>query len=126
MARLTHTFVIGALATGCGAGGLDAKGFNPDAGVITSDAGTDRLCFSSNECPVGWTCSEFGQCLPPAPLTDGGAPPPPPEAEQSLGAPVSSLRYVWVAMTDQDKLAKIDGTTLDVAAIPVGHHPQVV
>jgi hypothetical protein len=98
-----------------------------DASVSTSDAQPSGQCFSSNECPVGWTCSEFGQCIPPPPsATDGGAPPPPPEVEQELSAPVSSLRYVWVAMTDQDKLAKIDGATLDVAAIPVGHRPQVV
>jgi hypothetical protein len=127
-ARLTFCFVLAALAPGCGAGKSESSGFTPDSQVISSsDAGADRQCFSSNECPVGWTCSEFGQCLPPPPPgTDGGAPPPPPEIEQDLGAPVSSLRYVWVAMTSEDKLAKIDGETLAVSAIPVGHHPQVV
>src|SRR6185312_8183491 len=68
--------------------------------------------------------SEFGQCIPPPPGTDGGLPPP--EVEQEMSAPVSSLRYVWVAMASEDKLAEIDGATLAVSAIPVGHHPQVV
>ena len=118
--RLVITFAF-ALA-GCGASKADTAGV-PDAGAVSAaDAGAQ--CFSSNECPVGWTCSECGQCLPPPPGTDGGAPPP--EVEQEMTAPVSSLRYVWVAMTSEDKLAEIDGTTLAVGAIAVGHHPQVV
>jgi hypothetical protein len=128
IARPLHAFAfVAALAAGCGAS-TAADGLRPDAGAASAqDASSGgQQCFSSNECPVGWTCSEFGQCLPPPPNPDGGAPPPPPEVEHELGAPASSLRYVWVAMTDQDKLAKIDGTNLSVSAIPVGHHPQVV
>ncbi len=127
IARPSHAFALAAaLTAGCGASNLEggASSASSDAGASSSDAGIQQ-CFSSNECPVGWTCSEFGQCLPPAPGTDGGTPPPP-EVEHEMSAPVSSLRYVWVAMTDEDKLAKIDGTNLSVIAIPVGHHPQVV
>jgi hypothetical protein len=110
------------VVAGCGAGSAsESRSSDAQGGFPSSDAGAQ--CFSSSECPVGWTCSEFGQCVPPPPGTDAGAPA---ETEHELAAPVSSLRFVWVAMTDEDKLAKIDGNALTVAAIPVGHHPQVV
>src|SRR5262245_59645294 len=86
----------------------DDSAFGADA----AGGGTPE-CFSSSECPVGWVCSEFGTCVPPPPPPpDGGPPPPPPEVEYELTEPIASLRFVWVAMTDQDRLAKIDGTNL--------------
>ena len=51
-------------------------------------------------------------------------PPPPPETELDYGAPISSQRYVYVAMTAQDELARIDGATLAVTSTQVGHAPQ--
>jgi hypothetical protein len=126
MLRLTTTVaLVAALATACGAGQADS--YYPDAGASgASDAGTTPQCFSSSECPVGWTCTDFGTCQPPSePPPDGGTVVPP-EIEHEMSAPVSSLRYVWVALTDQDKLAKIDGATLGVETVPVGHHPQVL
>lgn len=112
-------------ASGCGSE-LDG-GASPDAGWWTyPDAGGGTPeCFSSNECPTGWTCSEFGTCMPPPPSGDAGTPLPP-EVEYELSAPVSSLRYIYVAMTDQDALAKIDGNTLAVASLSVGEHPEVL
>lgn len=109
----------------CGAGG-DA-GSSPDGGwgnYVDAGNGTPE-CFSSNECPTGWTCSEFGTCTPPPAGGDAGMPLPP-EAEYELSAPVSSLRYVYVAMTDLDALAKIDGDTLAVASLSVGERPEVL
>jgi DNA-binding beta-propeller fold protein YncE len=115
---------LAAIATlallGCGAD-LDTGGGGsyPDGGTGTHE------CTASNECPTGWTCSEFGVCLPPPEIPgDGGAPPP--EVEYELGAPVSSLRYVYVAMTEQDALARIDGVTLEVSSVHVGERPEVV
>ena len=111
-----------AILAGCGgeagdlAGGDDSAGF-PDAGAGIPE------CFSASECPVGWTCSEFGVCVPPPP-GDGGVPPP--EIEYEFGPPVSSLRFVWVAMTDQDAVAKIDGVSLEVTSIDVGEEPEVL
>ena len=112
---------IAALALlGCGADlDSDGGGSYPDGGTGTHE------CTASNECPTGWTCSEFGVCLPPPEIPgDGGVPPP--EVEYELGAPVSSLRYVYVAMTEQDALARIDGVTLEVSSVHVGERPEVV
>src|SRR5687767_1579499 len=101
------------LVAACGgdagtAGGDDSSDWGADAGDSIPE------CFSASECPVGWTCSEFGYCVPP-PAGDAGVPPPP-EIEYEFGPPVSSLRFVWVAMTDQDAVAKIDGATLEVTS----------
>ena len=90
---------------------VDAGGFAP-------------VCFSSNECPTGYTCNEFGQCVPPSPTMDGGVTPP--ETEYTLGAPISSQRYVYVPMTAENKLARIDGVTLAVTSTAVGQLPRVV
>jgi hypothetical protein len=112
--------IAAAALLGCG-GDLasDGGGSLPDGGTGTHE------CTASNECPTGWTCSEFGVCLPPPEIPgDGGAPPP--EVEYELGAPVSSLRYVYVAMTEQDALARIDGVTLEVSSVHVGERPEVV
>ena len=63
---------VASLAGGCGAG-QDAGGEpspSSDAGVFgVSDAAPARQCFSSNECPTGFVCSEFGFCEAP-PQTD--------------------------------------------------------
>ena len=109
------------LSVGCG-GGNDA-GYGPSS----SDAGAGSLpeCLSSNECPTGWTCTEFGTCVPPAPGTpDGG--PGAVEIESELSPPTHSERYVYVAMSELDALAKIDGTTLSVESIPVGDQPEIL
>ncbi|MGE0869884.1 MAG: YncE family protein [Kofleriaceae bacterium] len=85
-----------------------------DAGVLS--------CLSSNECPTGWSCNDFGQCEPPF-SGDGGVPPV--ETEYQLGQPTSSDRFIYVAMTDQDELVRIDGETLEVRSTPVGESPRV-
>jgi DNA-binding beta-propeller fold protein YncE len=80
-------------------------------------------CLASSECPAGSTCNEFHVCVAMAPPGDGGVPP---ETEIALGAPTSSQRFVYVAMTAQGKLARIDGDTLGVATTPVGAAPREV
>ncbi|MCP4446780.1 MAG: hypothetical protein GY811_15745 [Myxococcales bacterium] len=102
-------------------------GSGEDDGYYASDAGAGSTpeCFSSNECPTGWTCAEFGTCVPPAPgAPDGG--PGGVEVEVELSPPSHSERYVYVAMTELDALAKIDGSTLSVTSIPVGDQPEVL
>src|SRR5262249_43469828 len=79
---------------------------------------------SSNECPTGYTCNDFGHCEAPSPMGDGGVPPA--ETEYDLGAPVTSQRFVYVAMTAENELARIDGNTLAVTATPVGSAPRDV
>lgn len=105
--------LISVVVAGCGVSTLD--GLEPPGG----DSG---VCLSSSECPTGSICNEFGRCeVPP-----GGGGEPPPETELELGAPVSAQRYVYVAMTEQDELARIDGQTLEVTSRAVGEAPRVV
>lgn len=108
----------------CGADNYAGSG--DDDGWSSADAGYGAPeCFSSNECPTGWTCSEFGTCVPPTPEgPDAGAPPP--EVEYELSPPVASRRYVYVAMTELDAIAKIDGRTLSVSSVHVGDQPRVL
>jgi hypothetical protein len=90
-----------------------------------ADAGIGTGCLSSSECPTGQVCNDFGRCETPAPMGDAGTSQPE-EAEYEFGPPISSDRYVYVAMTAQDELARIDGRTLVVRATPVGESPRVV
>src|SRR5262245_19504943 len=115
MRTIAIALVGGASACAGGGGGSsgdDSPGSAQDARP-TLDAATSPECFSSSECPVGWICSEFGTCVPPP---GDASPETPPETEYELTEPHGSRRYVWVAMTDQDRLAKIDAQTLEVVA----------
>jgi DNA-binding beta-propeller fold protein YncE len=94
----------------------------PGAGFADAGAG-ESGCLSSSECPTGWTCNDFHVCVPPAPGSDGGVPA---ETELEVGAPIGAQRFVYVAMTAQNKLARIDGETLAVASLPVGAAPREV
>lgn len=124
--RMRLLIGMSALLAACGSSG-ELSGSLVDGGRA-ADSGTVG-CLSSNECPSGYVCSEFGRCErpPPAP-TDAGTSdaPPPPEKEYEFSEPISSDRYVYVAMTDQDELARIDGTNLTVVATPVGKSPRLV
>jgi len=114
-------------ATACGADNDDAFDA-PPAGDGGGDGDGDRdgdglpPCVSSNECPAGTTCSEFGECVAPG----EGAPEDSPEVEFEFSSPLSSRRYVYVAMPELNALARIDGETLDVASVPVGQRPRVI
>jgi hypothetical protein len=92
-----------------------------------ADAGAGSVgCLSSNECAAGYVCNDFGSCvLPPPPLGDAGTSQPP-EIEYDLGTPISSQRFVYVPMTAQDELVRIDGMTLEVTSTRVGDAPREV
>jgi hypothetical protein len=108
--------------TACGASKDIAGSSFGDAGVASSDAAFH--CLSSNECPTGFVCNEFGMCEQPPPMVgDAGVPP---ETEYTFGKPVSSRRFFYVAMTAQNELARIDGRTLAVTATAVGASPRTV
>jgi hypothetical protein len=123
MLRPTTIWLVAVVLAGCGAEQA-ASDDSPGDDTSWVDAGTGSQCFSSSECQVGWTCSEFGTCVPPSDLDAN--PGPPPEVEYDLTEPHSSRRFVWVAMTDQDRLAKIDATNLEVVSIEVGDRPDVL
>ena len=120
------------LVVAAACGGEGASSYLPDAGGYGTDATLG--CLSSNECPAGTVCNEFGACvLPPGgggggsgSGSDAGMPPPPPEVEIEYGAPTSSDRYIYVPMTAQDELARIDGQTLAVTSTQVGLRPKVL
>jgi len=111
-----------AAATAACAGSVDASdGVGGGDGDGAPGVGS---CQSASECPTGWFCNDFGRCEEPSP--GGGGGPPAPEVEYVLGTPVSSQRYVYVALTEQDELARIDGYTGEVVARPVGDAPRDV
>lgn len=115
--------------TGCGMSAMDGASISDaGAGAPSSDAGGYVGCLSSNECPAGYFCNDFGRCemLAPTGSGDAGMPPPPPEVEYDFGPPISSQRFVYVAMTAEDELARIDGATLGVKSTKVGHAPKIV
>lgn len=120
--------VLGLLAlVGCASEATSDGLYYPDAGAST-DAGTQQPvgCITSNECPAGYICNDFGRCeMPPPPMGDAGTPPPP-EVEIEVGKPLSSQRFVYVPMTDDDELVRIDGSTLEVKSTPVGDQPREV
>jgi hypothetical protein len=113
---------IALLAAACGmdASGAGAPGDDsfPDAG------GMPASCLSSSECPTGYVCTDLHVCQAPGAPGDGGVPAP--ETEIQYAAPVHSQRFVYVAMTAQDELARIDGQTLAVQSRGVGDAPRVV
>ncbi len=117
---------IVALLSACAAsGGSDWDGSAlPDAGAGGGGGGGAVGCQASNECPAGYVCNDFGRCEVPA-SGDAGVPPPT-ETEIELGAPIGSERFVYVAMTEQDELARIDGRTLEVISTKVGEAPREV
>jgi len=114
---------LSASLAGCGEADLDGAPGGDWGGV--GDAGT-LGCVSSNECAPGFYCSEFGQCLPLPGEGPGDAGMPPDEVEYELGEPITSSRYIYVAMTEQDELVRIDGQTLAVRSTQVGESPEVV
>lgn len=120
MNRKNWSLVALLLVAACGSDQANSGGF------AAGDAGTGLPeCFSSNECPTGYTCSEFGNCMPPIQGgPDAGGDPAEIEVERS--APVHSDRFVYVAMSELDSLAKIDGLTLEVSSIAVGDQPKVL
>lgn len=123
MLRSLSRFVPAIFVVSCGAGLEESV----PGGDSFADAGAGiPQCFSSSECPVGFVCSEFGVCVPPPPPPTDAGTEDPPEVEYELSEPISSRRFVWVAMTDQDRLARIDGANLEVVSFEVGDRPEVL
>lgn len=119
-----RTTVAAMLAAGTGCGASTAGDVSTGAPGAGADGGAGATgCLVSSECPTGWTCNDFHVCVAPSPTGDGGTPT---ETEIALGPPISSQRFVYVAMTAQGKLARIDGATLAVSTTPIGPAPREV
>jgi DNA-binding beta-propeller fold protein YncE len=131
---MKRLFVI-LVAAGIAGGGLTACGaMGDDAGYDYNynsnsygDASSTWECYSANDCPVGQYCNEFHRCVWPPVQPDGGAGDGgtyvPPETEYEYGPPASGERYVYVALSDQDSVARIDSETLDILTVNVGDRP---
>src|SRR5215510_3608759 len=116
--RTTVLAMVPAAAVACsGSSASSDFGGSADAGAQAPGEPPPAGCLSSSECPTGWTCNDFHVCMPPSPGSDAGVPA---ETELEVGAPIGAQRYVYVAMTAQNKLARIDGETLAVASTAVG------
>ena len=110
---------VAALLTLLGACECGESLSGPDGGA----AGLE--CVGANDCPLGSYCSEFGRCVESAVLPDDGSAPPP-ENEQEAQRPASGDRFVYVAMTDLDTVARIDSETLDITTVPTGDQPGAI
>lgn len=119
------------------AGGLAGLGLSA-CGKATSDMGPDNNngnttweCYSANDCQPGQYCNEFHRCVWPPVQPDAGVGEDagtfvPPEMEYEYGAPASGARYVYVALSDQDSVARIDSETLDILTVDVGDRPETL
>jgi DNA-binding beta-propeller fold protein YncE len=113
---------VALLISGCASdANFGAGAFRPDLGFVAP------RCFGANDCAPGEVCNEFGVCVaqPPATggATDAGTPPPPPEVVSRREPPASGKRYVYVAISDEDTVARIDSIGLGVSTISVGGDP---
>ncbi len=98
-----------------------------EPGAPSSDAAAYRQCYGANDCPPGSTCNELGSCVPLKASSDAGVFPSeaglPPEVENKSEPPATGKQYLYVAIPQQDTVAKIDSLTLKVRAIKVGSSP---
>jgi DNA-binding beta-propeller fold protein YncE len=95
--------------------------------AASADAGArpSTPCHGANECGPGEECNEFGYCQTIHSTADGGVGEGllPPEVESKTEPPVGGKRFVYVAVPEQDMVAKIDSESLAVRAVTVGKDP---
>ena len=100
----------------------------PARSAGASDAAARPQCLASNECPTGYVCNDFGVCVATAATarrrrhTTAAAR----DRVRVRRADRVASRFVYVAMTEQDSLARIDGRNLEVRSTGVGKAPRVV
>lgn len=97
-----------------GLGGSAGGGFISGAGGGGSATGGGTSgCTATSQCPTGYTCDN-GTCVAPETETDRG-----------LGdaPPVATPRYVFALNPTAASVARIDPTSLQIEAVPVGPGP---
>lgn len=98
----------------------ELRGLEDQANFGPSDAGASAACRAANDCPGGWSCNALGYCqrateAPTAGDTSPGASPtPPPEVELTSEPPAVGRRFVYVALPDEARVARIEASTLTV------------
>lgn len=118
--------VAAPLAPGCGDDSYDPSGNGNQNYNPYQDAGTTWECYSANDCAPGQYCNEFHRCVWPPTQPDGGTEVLPPETEHEFAPPASGARYVYVALSSDDTVARVDSETLDIDSIPVGDRPELL
>jgi DNA-binding beta-propeller fold protein YncE len=118
------------LAAGCGESDSASHG---DREPSPSDASA-AYCHSTNDCPGGTYCNEFGQCVASSRSdetgnvggADGGTSSLPPEIELHTEPPAIGKRLIYAALTEQDTLVVIDSRDLAVRTVAVGEAPTAL
>lgn len=124
LTAISLAWLVSAMSA-CGAGKDGADGEWNSNNQNYPDASTGYECYSANDCQPGQYCNEFHRCVWPPVEPDGGVVDPP-ETEHEFSPPSSGARYVYVALSDADMVARIDSETLDVHTVPVGDRPDLV
>lgn len=96
-----------------GAGGGIISGSGGGTGGAGGSGGGTAGCTTSAQCPASYTC-EAGVCVPPEQ-----------EVDRSLAnaPPVATPHFVYALNPSAASVARIDPTSLDIEAIPVGPRP---
>lgn len=107
-----------------------ACGADPSPGLASAGAdggysgGAGKSCRGANDCAPGQFCNAFGYCAAQTGSAgDAGAPP---EVETKASPPAAGKRYLYVAVPEQQMVARIDSKTLGVASIRVGLKPTAL
>ncbi len=132
LVRMLVTALAAAALSACGAMSYKDNGYANNSNGNSNGNSSTWECYSANDCQPGQYCNEFHRCVwPPVQPDagvgqDAGGPFVPPETEYEYGPPASGDRYVYVALTDQDSVARIDSETLDIHTVNVGDRPGVL
>lgn len=95
-----------------GSTGGNGGGFISGSGGGTGTGGSGG-CVNTSQCAPGYTCDN-GTCVAPEVETNTGL---------SDAPPVATPRYVYALNPSAASVARIDPTSLQIEAVPVGPHP---
>lgn len=94
-------------------GGTGGGGIISGPGGGSATGGGTTVCTSSAQCPAGFTC-DANRCVAPETETNRGL---------ADAPPVATPRYVYALNPSAASVARIDPTSLQIEAVPVGPSP---